>query len=220
MKMTFSNQAWLNIQPYFEKITTMDFIQELMKGTLSEERFLFYLYQDSAYLSDYGKILASISSRLYEDEYRLQFMSFALGTIEVEKALHSSYFKELKLSEKQFEISPSCMLYTSYLHKLISIEPIEVAMAGVLPCFRVYQEVGDFITKNHKSNDNPFQQWIDTYGDINFTKAVRDAEAICDQYAKNTTDDIRKKMFEAYEYSTKMEFLFWDSAYELEKWKL
>ncbi len=220
MKTTFSKKAWENVQPYFENITTMDFIQKLMNGNLSKERFLFYLYQDSAYLTEYGKILALISSKLYKDDHRLQFMSFALGTIQVEKELHRRYFKELEISKKQFEVSPNCMLYTSYLYKLITVEPIEVALAGVLPCFKVYLEVGNYILKNQEPENNPYQEWINTYGDESFADTVKEAESICDQYAKNTTDEIREKMFEAYNYATKMEFLFWDSAYNLEKWKI
>ncbi|MDE6371811.1 MAG: thiaminase II, partial [Duncaniella sp.] len=58
--MKWSDEAWGEIVPMFGKILSLPFIKELTAGTLPEEKFLFYLRQDSVYLSSYVQVLAHI----------------------------------------------------------------------------------------------------------------------------------------------------------------
>jgi len=95
---------------------------------------------------------------------------------------------------------------------------LEIAMAAVLPCFWVYQKVGDHILAVQSKNGNPYQAWIDTYGGDEFTTAVQQAIAICDEVAASCTAARRRAMTEAFVLSTKMEWMFWDSAWKLETW--
>ena len=44
------------------------------------------------------------------------------------------------------------------------------------------------------------------------------AVAMCDELAKATTPAIRKQMTEAYVNATRMEWMFWDSAWKKEGW--
>ena len=69
-------------------------------------------------------------------------------------------------------------------------------------------------------NDNPYSKWIETYADESFALSTSRAIDICDQLAATTTEVIRNKMTEAFVMATKMEWMFWDSAYNLEKWKI
>jgi thiaminase/transcriptional activator TenA len=92
-------------------------------------------------------------------------------------------------------------------------------MAATLPCFWIYKKVGDHILDNQKAGDNPYQRWIDTYGGDEFATAVQRAIDICDNAVENTTSDIRNRMTEAFITSTRMEYDFWEAAYELKVWK-
>ncbi|MDR0394313.1 MAG: thiaminase II, partial [Tannerella sp.] len=55
--MKWSEKAWDSIEPIYRKTLELPFIQELITGTLDREKFVFYIQQDSIYLSDYGKAL-------------------------------------------------------------------------------------------------------------------------------------------------------------------
>ena len=48
------------------------------------------------------------------------------------------------------------------------------------------------------------------------TNLVEKAIAICDQIAEKS--NLKVEMTEAFTYASKMEWMFWDSAYRLEKW--
>lgn len=217
--MKWSENAWNTVRPVYEKIVKLPFIQELTHGTLDSKTFAFYIQQDAIYLSHYGKTLTGIASKLHHPHHVETFIRFASGSVAVEKVLHKSYVKELS-KQSLNEASPTCLLYTSYLWSRLAHAPIEVAVAAVLPCFRIYKEVGDFIIEKQTKENNPYQRWIDTYGGEAFATSVNEAEAICNELAESGTETLRNTMMEAYLMCSKLEWKFWDSAYKQETWEI
>lgn len=215
--MKWSEKAWSTISPIYGKILELPFIKELIDGTLDSEKFTFYIQQDSLYLSEYGRVLTGIASKLKKLEHAEAFIHFADDSMEVERGLHKSFVEELTA---QTEPSPSCLLYTSFLIKQLANAPIEVLLAAVLPCFRIYQEVGDYILAKQTKGENQYQSWIDTYGGEDFGNSVIEATRICDEIAETCTEAQREAMTEVFVKCSKMEWMFWDSAYKLEKWKI
>ncbi|MTG98738.1 TenA family protein [Myroides albus] len=217
--MKWSERAWQASQEVNQAIFSMPFITELMQGTLAKEKFVQYIQQDALYLARYGKVLAALAVKLDKVEHTEAFLGFAKDTMMVEKILHESYVGELKdLSE--LKASPGCMLYTNYLERQIAHAPLEVALAAVLPCFWIYKEVGDYILENQTTSDNPYQDWINTYGGEEFGSAVKKAISICDEIAEQTTGQRQEEMTAAFVMCSKLEWIFWDSAYRLEKWPI
>ena len=215
--MQWSEQAWKDAEPVYRRILELDFVRELISGTLSREKFVSYIRQDALYLAGFGKALAGIAAKLDNVEHSRAFLVFAGECMAVERALHESYLGQEEMLER-LEPSPSCLLYTSYIMRLLYDGPLEVAMAAVLPCFWVYQKVGDHILATQSKSGNPYQAWIDTYGGDEFAAAVRQAIAICDEAAASCTEARRRAMTEAFVLCTKMEWMFWDSAWKLETW--
>jgi thiaminase (transcriptional activator TenA) len=213
--MKWSEQTWQATEPIYNKILELPFLHELMDGSLPSGKFYFYLQQDVIYLSEYGKILAGIASKLDKKEHRNAFLNFADNTIAVELALHASYLKNASPVFYQGP-SPSCLLYTGFLSKQLLCYPIETALAAVLPCFWIYQKVGDYIVGHQTKGNNPYQSWIDTYGSEEFADKVKKAITICDEASENSAQ--KEEMTKAFLYASKMEWMFWDSAYRIETW--
>ncbi len=215
--MKWSEEAWAAALPTYNKILEQPFIKGLIDGTLGNDKFVFYIQQDALYLAEYGKVLTGIASRLSNPEHISAFIHFAGDSVAVEKALHETFVNQIQSGIKP-EPSPCCMLYTSYLLRQLAISPIEVILAAVLPCFWIYKEVGDYILQNQIKGENPYQAWIDTYGGEDFEESVRTAIAICDEMAEKCTKEQRTAMTKAYVMCSKMEWMFWDSAWRMEKW--
>lgn len=215
--MKWSEEAWNAAKPIYDKILQQPFIKGLMDGTLSKEKFIFYIQQDALYLAEYGKVLTGIASKLSKPEHIEAFIGFAGDSMAVEKALHASFVKEIG-GIKNVEPSPGCMLYTSFLLRQLANSPVEVISAAVLPCFWIYKEVGDYILEHQTKNENPYQEWINTYGGDEFEQSVRTAISICDELADKCTAEQRKAMTDAYVMCSRMEWMFWDSAWRLEGW--
>jgi len=216
--MKWSEIAWSSIEQIYNKIVELDFIKELMLGTLDKNKFEFYIQQDAIYLSDYGKVLTGIVQKLNKIEHVTSFVHFASDSIAVENALHSSFLKDIDKNNIITTPSPSCLLYTSYLVRQLATAPVEVIAAAVLPCFWIYKKVGDYILENQTKDKNIYQTWIDTYGGEDFSMATKRAIEICDELAAGCTKEQLDKMTEAFIMSSKLEYMFWDSAYRLEQW--
>lgn len=213
----WSRTAWEAARPVYERIAAHPFVEELARGTLAPERFRFYLRQDALYLDSYARRLAHIASRLGRKEHTEAFVRFASDGIEVERALHETLLQGDVPAAG--EMSPACLLYTSVLDSQATA-PVEVEAAAVLPCFWVYQRVGETILARQTDDANPYAAWIATYADPAFADATARAIAICDELAAETGDAVRRRMTELFVRCTKMEWLFWDSAYRLEQWKI
>ncbi|WP_421919632.1 thiaminase II [Marinifilum sp.] len=213
--MKWSEEAWRRIEGIYTHILEHPFIIELMSGELDKEKFKFYLTQDSLYLAEFGKVLAGIAVKLENSAKRKDFLTFANDTVAVEQALHQFYLKD---QNQNGNVSPSCLLYTSFIHKQLATASLEEAVAAVLPCFWIYKKVGDYILENQDKKDNPYQNWIDTYGGEEFAHAVEKAIEICDDLAVHTSIEKRKKMWNSFVKASKMEWMFWDSAYKRETW--
>lgn len=217
--MKWSENAWRSIEPIYKKTLELPFIQELIDGSLDRNKFNHYIQQDSLYLADYGKVLTGLASKLTDPDHIEAFIGFAGETMAVEKALHASFFKHIEI-KANVSPTPACLLYTSFLLKHLANSPVEVIAAAVLPCFWIYKEVGDYILSQPKKESNPYQSWINTYGGEEYAKSVETAISICDQLAEKCTIEQQKVMTEAFIMCSKLEWMFWDSAYHLEKWKI
>lgn len=216
--MKWSEQAWRSIEPIYESILQMPFIQELIQGSLPLEKFQYYLMQDSIYLEHFGRALAIIGARANAIPDMLAFFRFAETTIIVENALHESYFVDFGIVEKD-AIQPACHHYTHFLKSTTALEAVEVGMAAVLPCFWIYKAVGDYIYQQQTGGTHPYQKWINTYAGEEFGIAVKSAINICDSNAAQTTPVIQDKMTEAFIMSSRLEYDFWEAAYINRRWK-
>jgi hypothetical protein len=99
-KMKWSEHTWQTIKDLYQSILKMPFIKELSEGSLPQEKFRFYMAQDSLYLEHFGRTLSLIAAKITDLQDVLAFMRFAENAIVVENALHESYFKDFGLNDK------------------------------------------------------------------------------------------------------------------------
>ena len=217
--MKWTDQAWEAIQPIYQEILKMPFIEELKNGTLPLEKFQFYMLQDAKYLEHYGRALAALGSKAADNEMALDFFEFGKNALVVERALHEAYSKQFNLEPNQeITIEPVCHHFIHFLKSTVAYDPIEVATAAILPCFWIYKEVGDHIYQNQNTENNPYKNWIETYSGEEFAEGVKKALQYSNYMAENSTEKGRKAMLEAFIAASRLEFKFWDAAYRNITW--
>ena len=209
--MNLSTQAWEQSASVIQAIQTHPFNQELMKGTLDRGTFGYYIEQDSIYLNDFARCQAIIAAKI-PTPYMQHYLRFAQYAGIAEQETVHYFFKQLFDIKETKQLTPATLSYTSYLLRTCYTEPVEVAVAAVLPCFWVYREVGLSIIQCSKS-DNPYAHWIDVYSSDEFSRTVDEAITIFDELSVHTTDVIRLKMLDAFYKSTCLEWHFWNDAY-------
>jgi thiaminase (transcriptional activator TenA) len=216
----FSDEAWQRTARLREAIHRLPFNTELAAGSLARDRFQAYIIQDSLYLGRFSRALAIAAAKAPDSDTIQSFAQSALSAVAVEQALHGQYLREFGIDPARIgeaEASPDCLAYTSYLIAAAYHEPWEVLVAALLPCFRIYWDVGCAIAQKATAQ-NPYRAWIDTYADERFGNAVRTAVAIGDRAAVAVTAPTRAAMLAAFVRACQYEWLFWDGAYQRRRW--
>ena len=218
--MSFTDAMWAEIAPIYDAILDLPFNRELAVGTLSRERFLFYMIQDAHYLGAFARALAVAAAKADPAEAQVKLAGSARDAILVERALHEGFFREFGVSPERFAAtppSPTCAGYCSFLEATAYRQPFAVAVAALLPCFQIYHEVGKRL-HGLAAPGNPYQRWIDTYQDEAFGQSVREVLALTDAAHAAASASHRALMRDGYLTATRYEWMFWDSAYRLEAW--
>lgn len=206
-----SNRAWKFTEHVIEKIKQHPFNLELAKGTLDLDKFAYYIEQDTLYLQDFARCHAIIASRAPLEHVRC-FLRYADYTFITEQEIVHNFFREAFQFQETGLVTPATFSYTNYLLKTCACEPIEVAVAAVLPCFWVYYEVGRSII-DHATQENRFSRWIETYSGEAFASSVNEAICIFDALAQNASEATQNKMIHAFYKSTVLEWHFWNDSY-------
>jgi thiaminase/transcriptional activator TenA len=178
------------------------------------------MIQDAHYLEGFARALSLASAKGLNADHVVHFAGAAQTAIIVERSLHADFFTRFGISKEAFEAAgptPVCEHYVSYLLRVAALEPFEVVLAALLPCFWIYREVGKHIHAR-ASSPNPYQAWIDTYAGEEFEKAVEAVIAVVDGVAKQVSPRALAAMHHAFTRATQLEWMFWDSAYREEAW--
>lgn len=193
---------------------THPFIKGLTDGSLDEEKFRYYIVQDYLYLKEFSKALAILSSKSEDVNESLLFSSHVQDVFKVERSLHEYFISEWNIDESSFNPSPTNLLYTSFLISTVLTKPYYIGVVTVLPCYWIYMEVGKELIKKGSPN-KLYQKWIQTYGGEEYEKGVKEVINIANRF--NINEEQEKEAIKYFRICSIFEYMFWDSAYKLEK---
>ncbi|MDO9379747.1 MAG: TenA family protein [Nocardioidaceae bacterium] len=219
--MSWSEDAWSDVSGWYRAVLAHPFVVALGDGTLERDVFARYLLDDAHYLLGYARALAAVAARAPDAAGIALLARSAAGAVEAERALHRGFLEPLGLDPDAHgaaEPSPTCDAYVGWLQAQAASAPVEVAVASLLPCFRVYAEVGAAIAALGTSDDHPYREWIEAYADEEFDAAVREVSAYADGLSSATTRPVRDAMTDAYVRATRFELMFWDASWRGEAW--
>ena len=211
-----SQECWQSVGDWFDAICRHHFVTGLADGSLPEDVFVRYLVDDAHYLDRYARVLSTLAARAPDVAGVELLAGSAVGAVAAERELHRAYLVPRGLDPDAVavpEASPTCVAYTGSLEAAAHTGPFDVALAAVLPCFRVYAEVGRHVMARRAPGEHPYGAWIDAYAAPEFDEAVRRAEAYLDAVA---TD--RAAVLQAYRRSARFEWMFWNGAWRAEAW--
>ncbi len=212
--LKFSEVAWKKIEPLYQKISKHPFNQGLLDGSLSKERFAFYSYQDSLYLSEYAKVLGVLATRLEDSKSSKRVLQFALDCLKEEKEV-----KEKHALVKKTGMNPANFAYTQFLLATSAYKSTEELAAALLPCYWIYLRLAqDF--KSQMKKENPYFHWVEMYASEKYQSDVKDLIEIVDSLALNASSGKKEKMTESFVRATQLEWYFWEESYLLTGWKL
>ena len=95
----FTNELWHSITSIYNEILAHPFLRGLTDGTLTEERFRFYVLQDAFYLREYARALSLAGVRSRDESALVMFNEHSAGAIMVERGLHEGFLKDLGITK-------------------------------------------------------------------------------------------------------------------------
>ena len=216
----FTNELWRSITSIYNEILAHPFLRGLTDGTLTEERFRFYVLQDAFYLREYARALSLAGVRSRDESALVMFNEHSAGAITVERSLHEGFLKDLGVTQEETDRTaptPTTLAYTSYLLKTASLSDYPEVLGAVLPCYWIYWEVGKALLE-HGSPDPMYQKWIDTYGGEEFGTLVKAVLDLTDRVCEDLNSSQRARIKEAFVTTSRYEWMFWNAAWKLEGW--
>lgn len=218
--MSFTQECRKEADSIWEESFRHPFIQELTNGTLSFDRFRYYVLQDSYYLSHFARVQSLGGAKADDLETTNRLAVHAQGTYQAEMGLHETFAKELGISEEEkavFQPSPTAYAYTSHLYRSALLGDLGMIISSLLPCYWLYYEIGQRF-QDYKPGVALYEEWIQTYGSDWFQSLVEEQIERLDQLAEERTEKQREQMKEAFLISSQYELRFWEMAYTLESW--
>ncbi len=216
----FTDDLWRSIASIYDEIVAHPFLRGLTDGTLTEERFHFYILQDAVYLREYARALSLVGVRARAEGVLVMFNEHSAGAISVERSLHEGFLKDLGVAREEAEktgASPTTLAYTSFLLRTAALGDYPEALGAVLPCYWIYREVGKALLE-HGSPNPRYQKWIDTYGGEEFGALVEAVLDLTDGVCEDLTPSQKARVREAFVATARYEWMFWDAAWRLEGW--
>lgn len=198
---------------FIEAIKTHPFNKELADGSLDLLKFAYYIEQDTLYLRDFSRSLSMIAAKV-PLKFIKDFLSFSECALIAEQEVVHTFFRQTFNLQETGKLTPATLAYTSYLLQTTSLAPVAVGLASVLPCFWVYNIVGQSIAKNTDVNSqNRYKKWIENYSSQEFTDSVQRCIDIFDELALSESEAVRHLMVDAFYKSTVLEWHFWNDSY-------
>ena len=216
----FTGELWVRVEGIVDAILHHPFLRGLTDGRLDEEKFRFYVIQDSHYLRDFARTLALAAAKAPEDPWGITFHRHAAEALEIERALHESFFREFGLTSEAVRhepVAPTNLAYTSYLLAVAYGRPFAEVLGALLPCYWVYAEVGRALMAEG-SPRSLYQRWIGTYGGEEYLSIVQDVLTMTDDVAAREAEAAREAMTQHFVISTRFEWMFWDMGWRKERW--
>lgn len=169
-----SAQSWLGY-------THHPFVEQLGNGSLPRAAFLHYLRQDYVFLIHFARAWALAAAKAETLEELQAAAATVHALVHIEMPLHVEICAGEGISRDELEATPERkenLAYTRYVLEAGYSGDFLDLMAALAPCVIGYGEIGLRLAK--KTNDTPYQGWIDTYSGPEFQEACRTAGALID----------------------------------------
>lgn len=216
MKNQFSAIAFLTIGPILRAIYNHPFTLELVDGTLTTERFQYFLRQTGVHLGPFARALALVGAKMRSPEDVSLLLHFSERAIMIERELSGHYFVDYGVAPAA-QTSPSCFAYGTHILERAALGTVGEGMAALLPGFWIYREVCDH-TRKLAEQGNPYLEWIDSYCNEAQSVVVNQAISLVDRLAGEAGEEERQNMMNAFIASCRYEYYFREDAHALNAW--
>ena len=209
-----------NAKDIWEGYLQQPFVKELGEGTLSLERFQYYMLQDYLYLLDYVKVFAYGVVKAKDEGMMAEFTSMLHHTLHGEMDIHRAYMSRVGISEEAVAAANPVLANRSYTSYMLDVaargDELDVLVA-VLSCAWTYAVIG----KHHMGmlgaqEHIHYGEWVRGYCSDEFQNDSLRLIGLVDELGADISDKRRDELCDVFRNCCLFERGFWDMAYRMD----
>ena len=135
--MTTSQHLYQAAKPIWDDCLSHPFVTGIGDGTLSVEKFQYFMLQDYLYLFDYAKVFALGVTKARDPELMRTFAQNVNSILNGEMNIHRAYMQRLGITEEQVSAVQPALDNLSYTHYMMAVAdmggPMEI-VTSILAC--------------------------------------------------------------------------------------
>lgn len=199
------------------------FVVALADGSLDSKKFAFYQMQDARYLEAFSDACAIISTKTVDPIDKLWFIDAARMALVVESELHAGYGEKLGYTASDIanlSLTPNNRAYQNHMIASALKGTLVEAVGTLTPCPWLYIELGQHLLAKMGTipDDHPYGNWLKMYSDPGFNDYMNEILGRLQKFADAADEKNREIAVEAFVLSARYEWMFWDQAWNLQKW--
>ena len=219
--MKLTDRLYAAAKPIWDGYPHQPFVKELGEGTLSLERFRFYMIQDYRYLLQYSKVFALGIVKAEEEELQRLFAGMVHDTLDGEMKVHKAYMARLGITEAEIANTRTSLTnqsYTSYMLDEAHKGGVLEILVAVLSCAWSYQMIGEHHKTIPGALEHPmYGEWVSGYSCKEYCDATKLIIDLVDQYGEGITKEREDHLKAIFVNCSRYEQEFWNMAYAMKE---
>lgn len=215
--MKFTERLYKSSAGIWRQYYEHPFVMGMGDGSLSIERFKYFMIQDYLYLYEYAKVFALGVAKSRSPRIMRLFAQSVENTLNGEMNIHRAYMKRLGIdldSAEKIEPALENTAYTSYMLSVAYCGDEAEITAAILACSWSYAEIGKRLNaiegaKGHKL----FGEWIEGYCSEEYQTANSGLIDLMDYLAEDLSEARKAELEMVFLRCSLFEKGFWDMAW-------
>ena len=205
--------------PIWENCLKHPFVTGIGDGTLSVEKFRYFMLQDYLYLFDYARVFALGVVKARDPRLMRIFAANVDTILGGEMEIHRTYMARLGITEEQvFAVKPALdnLSYTNYMLSVASTGGPAEIVASILACSWSYAEIGQALARIPGAAEHPFYgEWIRGYASDSYAATNQSLIELMDALAAGASGEQLARLTEIFVNCSRYELGFWDMSWEM-----
>ncbi len=222
MTERFSEELRAAHEAAWQRVLEHPFVCAIGDGTLSVERYRFYLQQDHAYLLDFSRVLALCAARQPDLAGMRRFSRLLQDTLGEEmEAIELAWRGLGESAEHLGRASPGLVTgaYADFLVRTCYEGSLGDIVASLLPCETGYVEIARELGARYAvPAARHCRAWLEAYSSEPMVQLAEHFAAEMDRMAQEATESERQRWRRLYQKSLQLELLFFQAAWDRESW--
>lgn len=218
--MKLTETLYENAKEIWESYLTHPFVAELGQGTLSPERFRFYMLQDYLYILEYAKVFALGIAKSNDEESMRRFASMVHHTLNGEMDIHRHYMKRLGITEEEIAAARQSHANASYISYMLNVaysQGVLEILAAILSCAWSYERIGKSHAQIEGAADHPlFGEWVKGYSSDSYVASTQEIIDWIDELGNGLPRERVDNLIDIFVRCSRYEYDFWEMSYKRE----